>query len=99
MRMTPEQLSPIIVTALITDGVTISMVALAWASRRPATLKPKRLEALEDRLSRVEQAIDTVAVEVERIGEAHRFTAKLLAERLEPLPVSAKTDQEHGSSA
>jgi hypothetical protein len=42
----------------------------------------------------VEQAIDGVAVEVERIGEAHRFTAKLLTERLEPLPVAATADRE-----
>ena len=42
----------------------------------------------------MEQAIDTVAVEVERIGEAHRFTAKLLTERLDPLPVDAKADRE-----
>jgi hypothetical protein len=42
----------------------------------------------------VEQAIDTVAVEVERIGEAHRFTAKLLTERLEPLPAAVAADRE-----
>jgi hypothetical protein len=62
------------------------MLALAWASRRSDRLKPQRLEALGDRLGRVEQAIDTVAVEIERIDEAHRLTAKLLADRLERLP-------------
>jgi hypothetical protein len=30
------------------------------------------------RLERIERAIDTVAVEVERLGEGQRFTAKLL---------------------
>lgn len=38
--------------------------------------------------------IDAVAVEVERIGEAHRFTAKLLSDRLEPLPADAKAGRE-----
>jgi hypothetical protein len=33
------------------------------------------------RLERMEQAIDSIAVEVERISEGQRFTAKLLSER------------------
>jgi hypothetical protein len=32
-----------------------------------------------DRLERMEQAIDAIAVEVERIAEGQRFTSKLLA--------------------
>jgi hypothetical protein len=37
------------------------------------------------RLERIEQAVDAVAVEVERIAEAQRFSAKLLAEKRAPL--------------
>jgi hypothetical protein len=33
------------------------------------------------RLQRIEQAIEAIAVEVERIGEAQRFTTKLLSDR------------------
>jgi hypothetical protein len=33
------------------------------------------------RLERMEQAIDAIAVEVERIAEGQRFTSKLLASR------------------
>jgi hypothetical protein len=33
------------------------------------------------RLERIEQAIDAMAVEVERISEAQRFTTRLLADR------------------
>ena len=33
------------------------------------------------RLERMEQAIDSIAVEVDRISEGQRFTTKLLAER------------------
>jgi hypothetical protein len=40
-----------------------------------------RLGDIADRLNRLEAAVDTVAVEVERISEAQRFTAKVLAER------------------
>jgi hypothetical protein len=36
---------------------------------------------LTQRLERMEQAIDSIAVEVERISEGQRFTTKLLAGR------------------
>ena len=39
------------------------------------------------RLQRMEQAIESIAIEVERIGEAQRFTTKLLSER-HPEPVA-----------
>ena len=92
--MNGEQVAAVSIAAIIVWGITLSMWAQAWASRRADRLKPQRLEALEQRLERVEQAIDTVAVEVERIGEAHRFTAKLLTERLEPLPAEARAGRE-----
>lgn len=38
-------------------------------------------QELGDRLTRLEQAVDAVAVEVERIAEGQRFTTKLLSER------------------
>src|SRR5438105_3174778 len=34
------------------------------------------------RLDRIEQAIETMAVEVERVSEAQRYSARLLTERL-----------------
>jgi hypothetical protein len=39
----------------------------------------------DDRLYRIEQAVDAMAIEIERMAESQRFTAKLLAERL-PTP-------------
>ncbi|MEP7001578.1 MAG: hypothetical protein ABI969_13920, partial [bacterium] len=38
------------------------------------------------RFDRLEQAVESIAIEVERISEAQRFAAKLLAERHEPTP-------------
>ena len=38
----------------------------------------------DDRLEHLQQSVDAVALEVERIGEAQRFSAKLQAERAEP---------------
>jgi hypothetical protein len=41
------------------------------------------------RLQRMEQAIESIAIEVERIGEAQRFTTKLLSER-QPEPLAGR---------
>ena len=38
----------------------------------------------EARLEQLQQSVDAVALEVERIGEAQRFSDKLRAERVEP---------------
>lgn len=38
-------------------------------------------EDRDSRLDRIEQAVDAIAIEVERISEAQRFAAKLLNER------------------
>jgi hypothetical protein len=35
---------------------------------------------IDDRLARVEQAVEAVAVEIERIGESQRFLTKVLTE-------------------
>ena len=40
---------------------------------------------VEERLERIEQAVDAIALEVERVAESQRFTTRLLAERL-PTP-------------
>jgi hypothetical protein len=36
---------------------------------------------VEERLARIENAVEAIAVEVERVSESQRFTTKLLAER------------------
>jgi hypothetical protein len=57
-------------------------IARAYARRMEAGPRDDRLSHdVTARLERMEQAIDSIAVEVERIAEGQRFTAKLLAER------------------
>ena len=47
-----------------------------------------RLEVITNRLERLDNAVDTISVEVERISENQRFTTKLLSERAPaPAPV------------
>ncbi len=38
----------------------------------------------ESRLQRLEQAVDAIAVEVERMSESQRLSARIIAERLPP---------------
>ena len=46
-----------------------------------------------DRLDRIEMIVEATAVEVERISEANRFMAKLLAERSGALPPSSRPER------
>ena len=38
----------------------------------------------DDRLEQLQQSVDVVAIELERLGEAQRFNAKQQAERVDP---------------
>jgi hypothetical protein len=42
---------------------------------------PQVSDAHDERLARIEQAVEAIAIEVERISEGQRFTTKLLADR------------------
>jgi hypothetical protein len=39
--------------------------------------------ARDDRMDRLEQAVDAIAVEVERLAQGQQYTARLLADRVE----------------
>jgi hypothetical protein len=62
----------------------VTYVAAKYALR---PLKKKDLQSGgvpqidESRFERLEQAVDAIAVEVERISEAQRFSAKILSEK------------------
>lgn len=47
----------------------------------------------DERLARMESAIETMAVEIERISEGQRFVTKLLAERERPAGVLPSRDR------
>jgi len=47
----------------------------------------------EDRLDRIEMIVESTAIEVERISEANRFMAKLLAERTGTPSPSARPER------
>ena len=55
-----------------------------WRARRQNRANPPTVSASFDaeRITRLELAVDALAVELERIGEGQRYTVKLLDERL-----------------
>jgi hypothetical protein len=74
------------VVAVIIVGMVGSLGAITkWLVRGLSQKAPTRevpnLLHMEQRFDQLQQAVDAIAVEVERIAEAQRFSAKLLAEK------------------
>ena len=53
------------------------------------SMATRGLGASEQRLARVEHAVEAIALEVERIGEGQRYVTTLLDERAHPALVAA----------
>jgi hypothetical protein len=84
--MGPEVLIPFgaFATAII-FGLGVPLVR-AYSRKMDADSRNPRIPSeVVDRLERMEQAIEAVAIEVERISEGQRFTTKLLSEGRGPL--------------
>ena len=82
---------PIIVLAAIICGSAVSISAMGFVSRYLAQRRLARLETssrdeIAQRLDRIEQGMDAIATEVERLGETNRFVTKLLSEKKDALP-------------
>ena len=79
--MGPSVLVPLgafAMTVIIVIGVPL-VRAYARKIENESKIAPVPAE-VASRLERMEQAIDSIAVEVERISEGQRFTTKLLSE-------------------
>jgi CHASE1-domain containing sensor protein len=73
--------------SIVIVGLVGSLCAIGVVSWKLLT-KPKgpskQLERhTDEQLERLQQSVDAIAIEVERIAEAQRFSAKLLSERPE----------------
>ncbi|HVA58417.1 MAG: hypothetical protein WBQ26_10680 [Gemmatimonadaceae bacterium] len=66
-------------TAYIFRGI-FSLIARYLDARA----RPVMGSETEQRIARIEQAVDAIAVEVERISEGQRFTTRLLSDRAAP---------------
>ncbi|MGI8499309.1 MAG: hypothetical protein ACR2OG_17190 [Gemmatimonadaceae bacterium] len=66
-----------LVGSLATIGIVTARSVLG--ARRRDTVA----SGSDERLEQLQQSVDAIAIEVERIAEAQRFSARLLAERSE----------------
>lgn len=83
----PDTIPPEAIGIINSFFTTVAVIALGipliraitkrWA--RPELPPPTTSPDVIARLERIEQAVETVAIEVERIAESQRFTAKLMA--------------------
>lgn len=85
----------IMIAPVIAIGLPL---ARAYARRIDRNTEQQRVPAeVMARLERMEQALDTIAIEVERISEGQRFTTKLLSSRGEaPATVQRVTSSQGG---
>ena len=73
-----------IISGTILTGVLLQAIVSIYTKRRESMsdgLPSGAAARIEERLSRIEQAIEAMSVEVERVSEGQRFTTKLLSER------------------
>ncbi len=74
------------VAAIIFGTSSVTILSLARMKMRSREQHGRVADpGVEERLYRIEQAVDAIALEVERMAESQRFTARLLTERL-PTP-------------
>ena len=74
--------------------IIVLYLVLNSARRFSGTKSQGRSQEMADRIARIENAIESVAVEVERISEGQRFTSRILSEgAAAPVSVGEQRDQ------
>ena len=80
--MNPELWVPAVTTVAIVAivaGTSYRLIKM-WLQRSGRISNPEDLREIRDGLGQLQQAVDAIAIEVERLSEGQRFTTKLLAE-------------------
>jgi hypothetical protein len=94
-----RQFDPDLVTGLafafifaVMMPMSIAMARRVWRGSAKAVAPPRADDVIAPRLDRLEQAVDAIAIEIERISEGQRFVTRVLAER--PTGAPAQTVKE-----
>src|SRR5262245_37676161 len=82
----------LVLSNIILFGSTLTFITL-WIRARERAIRAsseptRRVESDHPDLERLVNAVDAIAVEVERISEAPRFTTKVLGDRADTRPVA-----------
>jgi hypothetical protein len=78
IRLLLDTLLPFLV-AIVALGAG-GRIVTAWIRSRGSGGTQKQLQAIAEQLRQLQESVDTMAIEVERVEEAQRFNAKLLSE-------------------
>ena len=73
-----------IVSIFVFMPFAIAIARLIWKRASAITRPALSDHATQQRLDQIQQAVDTIAVEVERISEGQRFVTKLMSDRALP---------------
>ncbi len=85
----PEEAYVLGALALVIFFLPLSIAFARRIWRRSAMAVTALPAELMDRLTRLDQSVDAIALEVERIGEGQRFVTRLMGERPIPEPLAA----------
>ena len=101
MRSRAERLRARI-TSVVAAVTTVRIIANATVRHRAEDRRIAEVSGAsvsDERMARLEAAVESIAIEVERISEGQRFTTKLLTEQPQPmaarLPKPGKFDTPH----
>jgi hypothetical protein len=82
---------------LLVSGTIITLASLwfahAYLERKHERRIPIAVDGLQERLERIEHVVESTAIEVERISEANRFMAKLLADRAGAMNLTGRPEK------
>jgi hypothetical protein len=73
----------VIIIVMVASLAAITVGLVRGVQKKSLPRESSNILAFEARFDQLQQSVDAIAVEVERIAEAQRFSAKLLAERSE----------------
>jgi len=68
-----------VIPGLVTIVLGFPIVRLITKWLEPRPIPPRELSTIDGRLEKIEAAVDAIALEVERISESQRFTARIRA--------------------
>ena len=98
----PDNVAAISGTAIVLLGfpLVLTLARNLWkrGTRKAVAAQQQLSPAVEQRLERVEQGVDAIAIEIERISEGQRFVTKLLSEGPAGLRLQGETVRERATT-
>lgn len=83
-------LNPAVAIPLVGLCLTTAAIVVRWFNHRERMAEIAAGQPVDaDRLLRLEQAVESIAIETERIGEGQRYLTRVLSERPDRDPLRA----------